>query len=355
MTTDDKKPLILPLLPLRDIVIFPESLTPLFVGRPRSVAALESAMKSELEGRRIVLSAQRAARTEEPGPDDVYTLCTVGVVKTLLLLQNNMMKVLISGQERARIKRFVPASELPGGVPENVSVEPYVVEVEILESDDEGLEGEESTQLLETLQNSFEEYVRLSKRVQAEVPRNVSEIADPARRADIIAGYAPLKPKDKQQLLEERNVKKRIARLVELIDAESELVRMQRKVRGRFKKPAEVRQQTQEQNPQEDLQDEFKNELADLERRLDEKPLTDEARERVARELKKLRMMSMMSAEATVVRSYLDWVAMLPWQNYSNDPLDIQSAERRCLAKLSRASNAQALQTPCSCSTKSTR
>ena len=168
--------IILPLLPLRDIVIFPESLTPLFVGRPRSVAALETAMKSVAPGseRRIVLSAQRAARTEDPGPEDVYTVCTIGVVKTLLLLQNNMMKVLVAGEQRARIKGFLPGAELPGGLPEGISAEPFVVEVEPLSSSEEGLVDGERGALLTALQQSFEDYVRLSKRVQAEVPKNVA-------------------------------------------------------------------------------------------------------------------------------------------------------------------------------------
>ena len=152
-----------------------------------------------------------------------------------------------------------------------------------------------------------------------------------SRRADVIAGYVPIKPADKQHLLEELDVEKRIRRLIELVDAESEVVRMQRKVRGRFKKPADAqkREQKAESPPQEaeDLQDEFKNELNELERKLKEKPLTPEARDRVTRELKKLRMMSMMSAEATVVRSYLDWVLMLPWRHYSEDRIDIQRAE----------------------------
>jgi ATP-dependent Lon protease len=323
---------VLPLLPLRDIVIFPESLTPLFVGRPRSVAALETAMKSTAPGteRRIVLSAQRAARTEEPGPDDVFTVCTIGVVKTLLLLQNNMMKVLVSGEQRARIKRFAEPGDLKGGLPEGLGTEPFVVEVEPLPSTDESIEEGERETLLTNLQQAFEDYARLSKRVQMEVPRQVAEIDDPTRRADVIAGYVPLKPADKQQLLEELDVKKRVVRLTELIEAESEVVRMQRKVRGRFKKPGEMRQasqQSQAQSDAEDLQDEFKNELNDLEERLKRKPLTDEARDRVARELKKLRMMSMMSAEATVVRGYLDWVATLPWKHYSKDPIDIATAE----------------------------
>ncbi len=322
---------ILPLLPLRDIVIFPESLTPLFVGRPRSVAALEAAMKSNVTGseRKIVLSAQRTARTEEPGPNDVFQVCTIGVVKTLLLLQNNMMKVLVSGLERARIKRFVPAGELPGGLPPEIETQPFVVEVERLAGTEGQLPEGERDKVLLRLQQAFEEYARLSKRVQMEVPRNVADIRDAGRRADIIAGYVPLKPHDKQHLLEELNIEKRVRKLIELVEAESEVVRMQRKVRGRFKKPSEVRSQPPSKEAEaEDLQDEFKNELNDLEKKLADKPLTPEARDRVGRELKKLRMMSMMSAEATVVRSYLDWVLNLPWLHYSEDRIDIRGAEQ---------------------------
>ena len=336
--TESKTPetLILPLLPLRDIVVFPESLQALFVGRPRSVSALETAIRSTVPGceRRVVLSAQRTARTEEPGADDIHAVCAIGVVKTLLPLQNSMMKVLVAGEERARIKRFAQPSELPGGLPAGLTVEPFVVEVERIAPMELQPEPAVAQELLQRLQGSFEEFARLSKRLQPEVPKNVAEIVAAGRRADVIAGYVPIRPQDKQALLEEMSVEQRMRRLIELIDQESEVVRMQRKVRGRFtRKPdgqrpdAPAQAAPPSQGP-EDLQDEFKNELNDLEERLKKKPLTDEARERVARELKKLRMMSMMSAEATVVRSYLDWVAMLPWKKYSDDPIDISTAEK---------------------------
>ncbi|HEY4219907.1 MAG TPA: LON peptidase substrate-binding domain-containing protein, partial [Myxococcota bacterium] len=325
--------MILPLLPLRDIVVFPESLQALFVGRPRSVSALETAIRSTVPGceRRVVLSAQRTARTEEPGADDIHAVCAIGVVKTLLPLQNSMMKVLVAGEERARIKRFAAPGDLPGGLPQNLAVEPFVVEVERIAPLELQPDAAVAQELLLRLQNSFEEFARLSKRLQPEVPKNVAEIAAAGRRTDVIAGYVPIRPQDKQALLEEMSVEARMRKLIELIDQESEVVRMQRKVRGRFNRKPEQREQAAaaappQQGP-EDLQDEFKNELNDLEERLKKKPLTDEAKERVARELKKLRMMSMMSAEATVVRSYLDWVAMLPWKKYSDDPIDIATAE----------------------------
>jgi len=327
--------LFLPLLPLRDIVVFPESLQALFVGRPRSVAALEAAIRATGDAeRRIVLSAQRTAKAEEPGTDDIHAICAIGVVRTLLPLQNSMMKVLVAGEERARIKRFVTAAE--AGMATDGGIEPFYVELERISSLEEDASPEVIAELMPRLMNTFEEFARLSKRLQPEVPKNVAEILHPGRRADVIAGYVPIRPQDKQGLLEEMNVEARIRRLVELIDAECEVVRMQRKVRGRFNKRTDAPRETpptQQAAPGgggsgDDLQDEFKNELNDLEQRLSKKNLTPEARERVARELKKLRMMSMMSAEATVVRGYLDWVAALPWRNYSEDPIDIGTAEK---------------------------
>jgi ATP-dependent Lon protease len=328
------KTLLLPLLPLRDIVVFPESLQALFVGRPRSVAALEAAIRASGNAeRRIVLSAQRTAKAEDPGTDDIHAVCAIGVVRTLLPLQNSMMKVLVAGEERARIKRFVPAAE--AGLAIDGGVEPFVVEVERIADQEIEPSPEALAELMPRLMGTFEEFARLSKRLQPEVPKNVAEIAHPGRRADVIAGYVPIRPQDKQALLEEMSVEARIRRLVEFIDAECELVRMQRKVRGRFNKRTDQPRETPPATsppPQggsgDDLQDEFKNELNDLEQRLAKKNLSDEARERVARELKKLRMMSMMSAEATVVRGYLDWVAALPWRTYSEDPIDITTAER---------------------------
>jgi ATP-dependent Lon protease len=329
--------LFLPLLPLRDIVVFPENLQALFVGRPRSVAALETAWRATgASERRIVLAAQRTAKAEEPGPDDIHAFCAISVVRTLLPLQNSMMKVLVAGEERARIKRFLTAAD--AGIelePGRSTVEPLIVEVERVTDLEEAPSSEVAAELLPRLMASFEEFARLSKRMQPEVPKDVAEIASMGRRADVIAGYVSIKPADKQALLEQMNVELRVRRLIELIDAESEMMRMQRKVRGRFNKRTETGREQQAQPPPqtppqspEDMQDEFKNELNDIEARLARKNLTQEARERVARELKKLRMMSMMSAEATVVRSYLDWVAALPWKTYSEDPIDITTAEK---------------------------
>ncbi|MBM4279884.1 MAG: AAA family ATPase [Deltaproteobacteria bacterium] len=330
--------LILPLLPLRDIVVFPESLQVLFVGRPRSVAALRAAQRATGNAAgRIVLAAQRTAKAEEPGPDDILSVSAIGVVRTLVPLQNSMMKVLVAGEERARIKRFLTAAEAGVAVePDGDGVEPYYVELERLADLEVQPSAEVIDGLMPRLMASFEEFARLSKRVQGDTPRDVAEITHFGRRADVIAGYVSLKPQDKQALLEQMDVEARVRKLIELLEAENEMARMQRKVRGRFNKRPETPRDGQAQPPaqqppappsSDDMQDEFKNELNDLEGRLAKKNLTQEARERVARELKKLRMMSGMSAEATVVRGYLEWVAALPWKTYSEDPIDIATAE----------------------------
>ena len=195
------KTLLLPLLPLRDIVVFPESLQALFVGRPRSVAALEAAIRASGDAeRRIVLSAQRTAKAEDPGTDDIHAVCAIGVVRTLLPLQNSMMKVLVAGEERARIKRFVPAAE--AGLALDGGVEPFVVEVERIADQEIELSPEALADLMPRLMGTFEEFARLSKRLQPEVPKNVAEIAHPGWRADVIAGYVPIRPQDKLSLLE---------------------------------------------------------------------------------------------------------------------------------------------------------
>lgn len=327
-------PLTLPMMPLRDIVLFPESVTSLLVGRPRSVAALNGAMQRTTEGleRRIVLTTQRRASTDEPGPNDVHTICTIATVKTLVMLQNKIVKVLVYGEQRAKIKRFLTADDLDGVPPDADGDVPYVVEVEPLEAVDTDAPQEEQDRLRDALQVSFENYARLSKRVQLEVPSSITEIAELGRRADVVAGYVALKARDKQKLLEERDVAERVRLLITHIDAESDVLRMQRKVRGRFKRPSERKEKAAPQKASasgaSDAQDEMKNELAEIEATLAKKPLSAEARERVERELKKLRMMSMMSAEATVLRTYLDWIASLPWESYSADRIDIREAER---------------------------
>jgi ATP-dependent Lon protease len=331
------KPLILPLLPLRDIVVFPGSLQALFVGRPRSVAALEAAIHiTDGQDRQIVLSAQRTANTEDPSTDDLHALCTIGTVRTLLPLQNSMMKVLVAGERRARITRFVGSHDLGA----NVSGDPFAVQVETVESlplvteDDRNRYQQVETELV----RAFEEYTRLSKRLPPDVMKTVLDAAEHGARVDVVAGYLPLKPLDKQGLLEQLDALLRAQRLLELLESENDVMRMQRKVRGRFQKKGDAPAGTPpatttpaaagQGGGQEELQDEFKNDINELEEKLKNKPLTDEARERVAREIKKLRMMSMMSAEATVLRSYLDWVGSLPWQHYSTDTVDIGNASR---------------------------
>ena len=339
--TDEKKKeqgtetLTVPLLPLRDIVLFPESVMPLFVGRTRSMAALETSLKTarSAHDRIVALSVQKEATTEEPGPEDIHLVCTLGVIKTVMHLQNKMMKVLVLGKRRGRIKRFVSVKDWDKPLPPEVGVEPWLVEVEPFETtDDLNLEpkGEDEKQL-KSVTSIFAEYVKYSSRLQPEILDKVEKIPDDARRIDIMAGYIQLKSKDKQALLAQESLKKRLELLLKLLKTEVDILRMQKKVKGRFKNPKEMRSaqasHRMRHSAQDEMQEELRNELMELEERLSEKPLTEEAKERVKGELRKLRTMSPMSAEASVVRGYLDWMSHLPWQTYTEDRININEAE----------------------------
>ena len=339
--TDEKKKdsetetLTVPLLPLRDIVLFPESVMPLFVGRSRSMAALETSLKTarSAQDRIVALSVQKEATTEEPGPEDIHLVCTLGIIKTVMHLQNKMMKVLVLGRRRGRIKRFVSVKDWDKPLPPEVSVEPWLVEVEPFETNDDlNLEpkGEDEKQL-KSVTSIFAEYVKFSSRLQPEILEKVEKIADDARRIDIMAGYIQLKSKDKQALLAQESLKKRLELLLKLLKTEVDILRMQKKVKGRFKNPKEMRSaqaaHRMRHSAQDEMQEELRNELMELEERLNAKPLTEEAQERVKAELRKLRTMSPMSAEASVVRGYLDWMSHLPWQTYTEDRININEAE----------------------------
>ena len=338
---NEKKPettgenLTVPLLPLRDIVLFPESVMPLFVGRARSMAALETSLKTarSTQDRLVALSVQKEATTEEPGPEDIHVVCTLGIIKTVMHLQNKMMKVLVLGKRRGRIKRFVGVKEWDKPLPPEVSTEPWLVEIEPFETiDDLNLEPKsDDEKKLKAVASLFAEYVRYSSRLQPEILEKIEKITDDERRMDIMSGYVQLKSKDKQALLSEPSLKKRLELFLKLLKTEVDILRMQKKVKGRFRQPNDLRaasnQHRMRQSAQDEMQEELRNELMELETRLNEKPLTEEARDRVKAELRKLRTMSPMSAEASVVRGYLDWMSNLPWQAYSEDRININEAE----------------------------
>jgi ATP-dependent Lon protease len=308
----------IPLLPLRDIIVFPHMVVPLFVGREKSINALEQAMSADKE---IVLSAQKKAKTNDPTPDDIFSVGTIGQIIQLLRLPDGTVKVLVEGKRRARLKKFVSQDEC------------FLVEVdEISEPEEKSVEIEA---LMRSVHQTFENYVKLNKRIPPEMLISVQTIDDPARLADTIVAALSLKLIDKQGILETESPTKRLEKLFELMQAEIEILQVEKKIRTRVKKQMEKTQKEyylneQMQAIQKELgeRDEFKNEIQELEEKIKNKRMSKEAQTKVRKELKKLKMMSPMSAEATVVRNYIDWVLSLPWEEKTQDKLDVVEAEK---------------------------
>ena len=312
-----------PLLPLRDIIVFPHQVVPLFVGREKSIAALKEAMSSKGPDDKaaIFLSAQKKAKTNDPGMDDIYPFGTLGQVIQLLPLPDGTVKVLVEGVQRARVRRFIQGDAF------------FVVEVEEVEEQSE--KTVELEALVRSVHSVFEAFVKLNKRIPPEMLMQVASIDDPARLADTIAVQLSLKLNDRQALLETEDAAKRLEKLYELMQGEIEILQVEKKIRTRVKKQMEKTQKEyylneQMQAIQKELgeRDEFKNEVQEIEEKLRTKRMSKEATLKVKKELKKLRMMSPMSAEATVVRNYIDWILSLPWYEETRDRLDVAEAER---------------------------
>ncbi len=307
----------IPLLPLRDIVVFPHMVVPLFVGRPKSIQALEDAVEG---GRELMLAAQRQAGQEEPGPSDIYSTGTLGSIIQLLRLPDGTVKVLVEGKTRAKITSFVDE-------------DPYhsVLIQELPDTGDSGVEGEA---LVRTVHSTFDGYVKLNKKVPRELQSSVSSIMAPGKLSDTIVAHLNLKLEERQKLLEITNPVERLEEVCSRMQAEIEVLEVEKKIRSRVKKQMERSQKEYYLNEQmraiqKELgdRDEFKNELQELEDQLKAKDMPEEARERADKELKKLKMMSPMSAEATVVRNYIDWMLALPWLEYKDECADLDQAE----------------------------
>ena len=307
-----------PLLPLRDIIVFPHMVVPLFVGRQRSIKALEEATQKQSP---IFLSSQKDAKTNEPTEEDIYKTGTLGTVVQMLKLPDGTVKVLIEGKKRAKIARFVNNPDF------------FLVEVEeVPEVVERNTEVEALTREVHT---TFENYVKLKKKIPPEMVMSVSSIDDPARLADTIVAHLGIKLEDRQNLLETFNAPERLEKVLGHMRAEIEILEVERRIRSRVKKQMERSQKEYYLNEQmraiqKELgeKDEFKNEIQEIEEKLKQKKLSAEARDKVEKELKKLKMMSPMSAEATVVRNYIDWILSLPWNEFTDDKLDINEAER---------------------------
>ncbi len=314
----EQKTMELPLLPLRDLIIFPHLMMPLFVGREKSINALEEAISKQSD---IILAAQKDAKTNNPEPKDIYTVGTIGTIIQLLKLPDGTVKVLVEGKRRVKIKDFVNN--------ENFFVVKYEEIPEEVESQ------VEAQALVRSVKATFETYVKLNKRIPPEILMRVTSIESAGELADIIVAQLNLKIEDKQKVLEIFEPEKRLEHLLNIMTGEIEILEVEKKIRTRVKKQMERSQKEyylneQMQAIQKELgdKDDYQAELQELENKCKAKKMTQEAKDKVLKEVKKLKMMSPMSAEATVVRNYIDWVLSLPWQDYSTDSHDIKKAQR---------------------------
>ncbi len=309
----------IPLLPLRDVVIFPYMVAPLFVGREKSIRALEEAMKKSKE---IFLVAQRDAKTNDPQETDIYDIGTIGTIVQMLRLPDGTVKVLVEGKKRAKVLNYLPNKGY------------FLVEVEVIPEPQEV--GVETEALIRTLVTAFENYVKLNKKIPSEVLVTVSSIEDAGRLSDTISSHLGFKLEDKQEILETLDPAERLEKLYEKIQAEVEILQIEKKIRSRVKKQMEKAQKEyylteQMRAIQKELgeKDDLKSEIQEFEERLKKKTMPEEAEQKVKKEIKKLKQMSPMSAEATVVRNYIDWLLALPWgEEKTDDRIDIDEAQR---------------------------
>lgn len=309
---------ILPVLPLRDIVVFPHMIVPLFVGREKSVRALEDVMR---EDKQILLASQKDAGKDDPGPDDIFAIGAVASVLQLLKLPDGTVKVLVEGKGRAQIEGYTDRQEF------------FEAEVRLLDdvvSDTAAVEA-----LTRSITAEFEKYVKLNKNVPQEAVATIGQIDEPAKLADTIAGHLGIKLAEKQKLLELTDVGERLERIYGLMQGEISVLQVEKKIKSRVKSQMERTQREYYLNEQmKAIQRELgegedgRDDAAELEARIEETRLSKEARDKAMAELKKLRQMSPMSAEATVVRNYLDWMLSIPWGKKSRVKKDLGLAEK---------------------------
>ena len=308
---------VYPVLPLRDIVVFPGMIVPLFVGREKSVKALEEVMKDD---KQILLIAQKNASQDDPGPEDIYTIGTLGTVLQLLKLPDDTVKVLVEGGRRVKITGY--------------NDRPDFFEAQAIDMEETTGDGAELQAAARTVVSEFENYVKLNKKVPPEVVVSINKIEEPAKLADTISAHLALKVAEKQQLLELDSVSKRLERILGLMEGEIGVLQVEKKIRNRVKRQMEKTQREYYLNEQmKAIQKELgetedgRDEISELEKRIKKTRLSKEAKEKANAELKKLRTMSPMSAEATVVRNYLDWLLSIPWRKPTKIIKDLKYAE----------------------------
>src|SRR5438067_1068512 len=307
-----------PVLPLRDIVVFPHMIVPLFVGREKSVRALEDVMKDD---KQILLVTQKNAAQDDPSTSDIFTVGTIGTVLQLLKLPDGTVKVLVEGGQRARIVRFTEHEAFFQAHAEVVGEKPG--------------QHQEIEALARTVVAQFEQYIKLNKKIPPEVLVSINQIEDPGKLADTVASHLSLKIPEKQELLETEVVSERLEKVFGYMEGEIGVLQVEKRIRNRVKRQMEKTQREYYLNEQlKAIQKELgegedgRDEMAELEDKINKTKFTKEAHDKALAELKKLRSMSPMSAEATVVRNYLDWMLSLPWHKRTKIKRDIKGAER---------------------------
>jgi len=309
---------LVPLLPLRDIVVFPHMVVPLFVGREKSVRALEKAMAGD---RTLLLAAQKDAKSDDPARDEIFPIGTLGSIVQLVRLPDGTVKVLVEGKRRARVRDWGQGDDF------------LAVRVEVIEESDE--KSVESEALMRSVNTAFESYVKLNKKVPPEMVTTVASVTEPSRLADIVVAHLNLNVEEKQRILEITNARARLEEIYGLLQGEIDVLQVESRIRSRVKKQMERSQKEYYLNEQmraiqKELgeRDEFKNEIQELEEKLAEHSLPEHAEDRCKKEIRKLKMMSPMSAEATVVRNYIDWILSLPWNKQKEEKIDVKEAEK---------------------------
>ncbi|WP_421290093.1 endopeptidase La [Aeromonas veronii] len=307
----------IPVLPLRDVVVYPHMVIPLFVGREKSIRCLEAAMEQD---KKVLLVAQKDASTDEPTVEEIFTVGTVANILQMLKLPDGTVKVLVEGGQRARLVRMIDDKDF------------FVCEAQYIPS--QAIEEKDQEVLVRSAIGQFEGYIKLNKKIPPEVLTSISAIDDAARLADTMAAHMPLKLEDKQKVLEIVSVSERIEFLMAMMESEIDLLQVEKRIRTRVKKQMEKSQREYYLNEQmkaiqkelgelEDSPDEFEA----LNRKIEEAGMPEDAREKAQAELAKLKMMSPMSAEATVVRSYVDWMVQVPWKARSKVKKDLGKAQ----------------------------
>ncbi|HKK13051.1 MAG TPA: endopeptidase La, partial [Gammaproteobacteria bacterium] len=318
LTVTENELVEMPVLPLRDVVVYPHMVIPLFVGREKSIRALDTAMQGD---QKILLVAQKSADVDDPGVEDIHQIGTVSSILQLLKLPDGTVKVLVEGADRARITEFT-------GTDEYFAARTAVVTAAAVPDE------REVEVLMRSMLTLFDQYVKLNKKVPPEILTSLSGIDEPGRLADTIAAHMSLKLEEKQRILEIENVRERLEHLMGLVEGEIDVLQIEKRIRGRVKQQMEKSQREYYLNEQmKAIQKELgeledaPNEVEELQQKIEKAGMSKEAKGKATTELNKLKMMSPMSAEATVVRNYIDWLVSVPWKKKTKIRHDLGKAE----------------------------